>query len=47
MPSMMAILLVAVLIMTLVHAVRPNWVPLWIPVLLLTIVVGSKYLPIT
>jgi hypothetical protein len=32
-----AVLVLASMIMTLVHAARPAYVPLWVPVLVLTI----------
>jgi hypothetical protein len=35
--TLYGILLLAVLIMTLVHAARPSYVPLWVPVLVLIV----------
>ncbi len=37
MVSVFAVLVLASMIMTLVHAARPSYVPLWVPVLVLTI----------
>lgn len=40
-----ALLVLAALIMTLVHAARPGYVPLWVPVLVLTIALLIQVTP--
>jgi hypothetical protein len=44
--SLTAILVLASLIMTLVHAARPSYVPLWVPVLVLTVALLVQFTPI-
>jgi|GEM_PF-4861789 hypothetical protein len=44
--SITGVLVLAALIMTLVHAARPSYVPLWVPVLVLCVAWLVQYAPI-
>jgi hypothetical protein len=44
--SITAILVLAALIMTLVHAARPSYVPLWVPVLVVCIALLVQVVPL-